>query len=1133
MSRGRLLLTAAIVAAFSPSRRHRNGPRMLGKFSVLGLAALLALANVLPTRAEAQGVTTGGVAGTVIDISGRPIADARVELRNPASGSVVTVATRSGGQYQILGLLPDGNYILTVRRIGFAPAERSPVRVTLGQTSREDVVLNPQATVLEGVMVTGTRDPIINVTKTGATTTISDSALARLPTLNRNFQDFVQLVPQVSTAGAVGLSGAGVNLRQNVIQIDGAQSGDMFGIGSSGQPGAFANAKSIPLDAVKEYQVLLSPFDVRQGNFGGMLINAVTRSGTNDLRGSVYYYTRDEGLTRSQPYLNDYSQQQFGGTLGGPILRDRLHFFGSGEIQRRISPTSGTYIGAPDQFVSQAQIDDIATRIAAYGLSEPGTGEQLQIENPNRNFFGRIDANLPFRTRAVLRHNYASADRTSFSRGSATQASPSFRLTSNRYLFSSVTKSTVAEFLTNLPRGLFNELLLNHSTTKDFRTVPVQFPQITVRGITRTDNPAQTASFVMGTENSSQGNALDQRTFEITNNLTVPLGNHAVTFGTKNLFYKSINLFANNSMGNWTFATPAALSAGTPLSYLVSAPAPTDPYEGLATIRANTYSLYVQDVWTFSPRLTITAGVRYDKPDFRNKPPENEIVFTQYGRHTSSVPTRAQFSPRVGFNWDVTGDQVNQLRGGIGSFSGSVPFVYLSNGFGNSGLSGFSSINCNNAGANTNLAPPVFNAANAANPPTSCDLMTAGVRTVGGGAAISGPSAGANVATIDPDFKYPKYLKASLGFDRRMRNGVIATIEGLFTRSQNNAFYQNLALQGPLDVTDRNGRVLYGRLLATGATPNTIGNRTQVLDVTNSSGDNTISITGQLQKSFTTNFEGMAAYTFMRARDVTSTTSSTQGSNFRYQRSVSGRLDDMSATRSKYDQPHRIVMTGTYRFRTATDLSFIYVGNSGSPFDFVYGTNGGSTGDLNADGQTQNDLMFVPLDATDQNEILFTGYNSTNATTAANAVAMAQAFEKFISETPCLNEARGTIFKRNACRNPWVNQVDVSIAQSLGRLGGSRFRNIQARLDVINFGNLLNKKWGQQAFSDQGSTCGAICSATVALTHTSSLLPAGTPTGGNSPNARGIFTFDPTYRLFSSENLSSNYTMQLSMRYSF
>jgi outer membrane receptor protein involved in Fe transport len=1110
---------------------------------LFGVTALLAVLLVPTTRAAAQGVTSGGVTGTVSDDNGQGVEGVQVQLRNPRLGTNVGTQTRANGIYVVQGLAPDQGYVITVRRIGYAPVSRT-IAISLGQLRREDFRLSREAAVLSTVTVTASTDPVMSATRTGAATTISDSALSRLPTLNRNFSDFVQLVPQVSTSGAVGLSGGGVNLRQNSIQIDGAQSGDMFGLGTSGQPGAQANAKSIPLDAVKEYQVLLSPFDVRQGNFGGLLINAVTKSGTNDLQGSIYGYTRNQSFTRTQPFLTDYSQQQYGGTLGGPILRDRLYFFGSGEIQRRVSPTTGSYIGAPDQFVSQAQIEDIAARAAAFGLADAGTGAQLQIQNPTRNFFGRLDANLPFQTRAVFRDNYADADRTSFGRGNATAANPNFGLTSNQYQFSTKTNSVVGEFLTNLPHGLFNELLLNHSTTKDFRTVPVTFPQITVRGITRTDVPTQTANFVFGTEASSQGNTLDQRTIEVTDNLTIPVGAHSITLGTKNLFYRSINLFANNSLGNWTFASPTAFSNGTATSYIISAPAPTDPYNGLATIRSNQYGVYAQDVWTFSPRLTLTAGIRYDKPDFRNLPPENDSVFTQYGRHTSSVPTQGQFSPRVGFNWDVTGDQVNQLRGGIGSFAGAVPFVYLSNAFGNSGLSGFSSITCNNTTANTNLAPPVFSSANASNPPRSCDLMTAGVRTVGGGAAISGPAAGAAVATIDPDFKYPKYLKASLGFDRRIGNGVTATLEGLYSRSQNNAFYQNLALAGPVTdgsgnlVTDRNGRVLYGRLLAGGATPNTIGQRQQVLDVTNASGDYTYSMTAQLQKTFSDNFEGSAAYTFMQSRDVVSITSSTQGSNYRYQRDVSGLLSDRTVSRSKYDQPHRVIATGTYRFPTLTDVSFIYTGNSGSPYDYVYGTNGGSTGDLNADGQSQNDLMYVPTDARNQSEILFQGYNGvapnmTSAQAIASAAAQAQAFENFISSTPCLANARGTILTRNACRNPWVNQIDVSFAQSLGNIAGARFQNLQARLDVINFGNLLNRNWGRQAFSDQGSTCGAICSATVALTHTGFALPAGTPTGGNSPSAQGIYTFSPAYTAYNDQNLSSNYTMQFSLRYSF
>ena len=1110
---------------------------MLSFRSLVGVAAALALA-VLPIGTQAQGVTTGAITGTVTDEAGQGIEGVQIQLRNPRTGFNSGGVTRTGGLYTIQGLLPEAGYEIIVRRIGFEPVTRTGIQITLGQTRREDFRLAQAATVLTTQTVTAAVDPIINASKTGTGTSISDSALSRLPTLNRNFQDFVALVPQVSTTTGIGLSGAGVNLRQNAIQIDGAQSGDMFGLGTSGQPGSQANAKSIPLDAVKEYQVLLSPFDVRQGNFGGLLINAVTKSGTNDYEGSLYGYTRNEEFTRTQDYLEDYSQQQYGGTFGGPILRDRLFFFGAGEIQRRQTPTSGSYIGASDQYVTQAQIDDIATRAEAYNLSDPGSGAQLQIQNPNRNFFGRIDAYLPWQTRLVLRHNYAAADRTSFSRSSGGTGTPVFRLTSNKYEFSSTTNSTVAEFLTTLPRGLFNELLLNYSTTDDFRTVPVRDPQIRINGIPQSPGPGNTA-FVFGTESSSQGNSLDQRTFEITDNLTIPLGTHSLTLGTKNIFYKSINLFSNNSLGNWVFSSPTNFSNGIATSYTVSAPAPTDPYNGLATIRANMYGVYLQDVWTATPHLTISDCIRYDKPDFRKVPPYNESVDTAYGRNTSSVPTKGQVSPRIGFNWDVTGDQVNQLRGGIGSFSGGVPFVYLSNAFGNSGLSGFSSINCNGTGTTTDLAPPIFSSATATNPPVACDRLVAGVRTVGGGRAISGPAASANVATIDPNFRYPKYLKASLGYDRRLPWDVVATIEGLYSYAQTSVFYQNLALTGPLPVggtgpvtTDPNGRVLYGTFQTGGATPatNPKGNRNQVLDVTNASGDYTYSITGQLQRSFRDNFEGSAAYTFQRARDVVSTTSSTQGSNFRYQRSVSGRLDDMTVTRSKYDQPHRIIVTGSYSFPTLTDVSLIYTGNSGAPFDYVYESPGGSLGDLNADGQTQNDLVYVPLDATDPDEILFTGYNSTDPADVADAAAMATAFNEFIEGTPCLREARGRIMERNACRNPWINQFDVSIAQSVAAGWMGNRHNLQIRLDIINFGNLLNKDWGRQAFSDQNETCGPICSATPLLLHEANVVPTD---AANNRNRQGVFSFNPNFQAFNDENLSSNYTMQLSLRYSF
>jgi Carboxypeptidase regulatory-like domain/TonB dependent receptor len=1090
---------------------------------LVAAAAIGVLAAGMVTPLHAQGVTTGGLTGMVTDENGQPIEAAQVQLKNNATGRITGALTRASGLYLMQGIEPDASYSITVRRIGFEPQTRDRLTITLNQTRREDFKLSHQATVLNKIQVVSTTDPVINATKSGTGTVVSDSALHRLPTLNRNFSDFVQLVPQVSTTTGY-LSGGGVNLRQNAIQIDGAQAGDLFGLGTTGQPGSQANAKSIGLDAVKSYQVLLSPFDVRQGNFGGLLINAITKSGTNDLHGSLFGYTRNQSLTRTQSYLADYSQQQYGFSLGGPIMRDKMFFFVNGEWQKLQTPALGPYIGSSDQEVGAASINQLQSIMSGYGLADVGSGNQVQKQNPNRNIFARFDAYLPFNTHFVLRHNYASADQTTFSRSVASSTNPNFNLTSNLYLFSSKTNATVAEFLTNWQNGLYNELLLNLTKTSDFRTVPVHFPQLTIKGIPRSDGGSGSANFVIGTEASSQGNTLDQRTFEITDNFTVPVGTHAFTFGVKDQFYKPINLFAQNSLGSWTFNDLASLQAGVASSYSVSAPNPADPAHGLATFHASMLGLYAQDSWQITPRLSITGGVRYDVPNFGDTPPTNASVLSDYNRDTHNVPGNGVFSPRLAFNWDVTGDQANQLRGGIGEFTGPPPFVYLSNAYGNSGITGFASLTCSGSttGA-TSLAVPTFNQASITAPPTKC-ADAAGKA----GASVANSS---SINTTDPNFKFPQYIKATLGWDHRFMNDVIGTIEGLYTRSSNNVFYQNLALAGP-QGTDAHGRVLYGQLTATGGTATfkaTPSNRTTVLDMSNSSGDYTYSFTAQLQKAFTTNFEGSVAYTYQHAMDVTSTTSSTAGSNYRYQRDVSGDINDKSVSTSKYDQPNRIIATGTYRFpKTLTDISVVYTGNSGAPFDYVYGVGTGTgSGDANADGQSQNDLIYIPKNAHDQSEILFTGYNSTNPQTVAAANAMADGFESLINSMDCLKSQRGQIMKRNSCRNPWVNEVDLTVAQNLGW----RFNNLQVRFDIINFGNLLNKNWGKQAFSDQGATCGQICSATLpGLTQTGNKLPAGVT---NSPQAQGIYTFDTKFTPFNSNFAASNYRMQASIRYSF
>jgi hypothetical protein len=1079
-------------------------------FTALGLATVCLFGG---TRlVSAQSVTSGSISGTVTDETGAPVEAAQVQVRDNATGVVTRGTTREGGRYIIQGLEVGGPYTVTVRRIGFTPVAKEGLRVSLGQSTRADFQVVRQAAALSAVAITGAASSaVISPTKTGAASTISDSALRRLPTLNRNFTDFVQLVPQVST-NTGSLSGGGVNIRQNGIQIDGASTQDMFGLGTTGQPGASAGAKSIPLDAVKEYQVLLAPYDVRQGNFGGVLINAVTKSGTNEFHGSAYGYTRNQSFTRSQPYLTDFSKQQYGFSFGGPIVRDRIFFFVNPEWQRQQAPTSGPFIGSSDNPVADSSIARFTNILAnQYGLANPGSGARVLQQSPNTNVFARVDAYLPFGTRLVLRHNYASADQTSFSRSQPNSTAPRFPLTSNMYQYSNKSNSSVAEFLSNFSNGVFNELLLNYTKIQDFRTVPVQFPQVTVRGVPRSDGQTGSVTLIAGTEASSQGNSLDQTTFEITENLTIPVGAHRITLGTRNQFYHPINLFGQSSLGSWSFTNLDSLAKGVASGDTVGVPLASDPNHGKVNFHARQYSVYVQDQWLATDRLTLTGGIRLEIPRFEDAPPFNQAIFDAYGRSTSSVPSRRTISPRLAFNWDVTGDQRNQLRGGIGYFTGSPPYVYLSNAFQNSGLSGYATLVCGGgSNATVSFAPQPFTPANIATPPTTC--------APSGGKPGATAALSSTINTIDPAFRYPQYQKISAGFDHRFANGLFGTIEGLYTHSLSNPFYQNLALVGPNGSTDSHGRILYGTFTSSRANPNTKGPTQQVLDVTSSSGDYTYSLTGQLQKNFYDNFEGSLSYTYSQARDVATITSSTANSNYRYQRDVSGNVNDRSLTRSKNDQPHRIIATGTYRAPTKTDISFVYTGSSGSPYDYVYGN-----GDANADGQTQNDLVYVPKDVRDPNEILFTGYNDP---TKANSVAAQQAaLDKFINGVPCLRESRGRILSRNACRSPWINEIDVSVAQSLTAFNA---QNLQLRLDVINFGNLLNNKWGRQAFVSSGA--GPLSSATNLLTQSGNKV--GTVANGID-STQGIYTFDVAAARYNANNVASNYSMQLSLRYSF
>lgn len=1031
-----------------------------------GIAA--AAVAMLATGASAQGVTTGAITGTVVNESGTGVDGARVTVTNRATGFVAGVNTRADGGYTVSGL-EVGGYTVVVRRIGME-SQSKPAEVSLSLATRLDFRLVAQATVLAAIQSVGTTEAVINQSRTGAQTTVSDSLLRRLPSLNRNFTDFVALTPQISSSGP-GLSGGGTNNRFNNIQIDGATEADIFGLGSTGQPGGQAGGKSIGLESVKEYQVLLSPYDVRQGNFSGALINAVTKSGTNEFHGSVYGIARDQSLTRNQTYINDFKQQQYGFTVGGPIVKDKMLFFVNPEFQSRTTPAGGVYVGATGFSLTQPTIDQYNTALAQYGL-DGGSGDLANNKNPLANVFARLDFALPRGSQLVLRHNYGHAEDDNLSRSSG-----NFRLTSNGYAFKSDKNSTVGQIRTLFENGAFNEMFLSFTTIRDKRAPNVRAPQITV-------NVGGGTSIVSGSERFSQGNELDQNIVELTDNYSFNLTNsHRLTIGTQNQFLKFRNLFTQASYGVYNFDNLDSLNRGVPNSYTIGVPLSAD---GAVRFSSAQYAGYVQDEWSYSDRLKMTLGLRLDIPTFGDRPPFNQSVLDSVGRDTRDIPSgNIQFSPRFGFNWDATGDQRNQVRGGVGLFTGRPAFVWLSNAFQNSGSVGVGVLTCARAVA------PRLTAANAATPAQQC---TNGLTARAGG----------EINLLSKDLRFPQNLRGTIGYDRRIAQQWITTLEAIYTKGVNNPFYQNIALAG-VQGTDAFGRAIYGTDALRPVQKRT--DRNQIFDVSNQSNDFSYQLTGGIQRRYFNNFEGSAFYTYSHVRDVQSLTSSTAFSQYRFGRAWAGDQSDKTATRSIFEQQHRVVANMTYSFPSRTDVSLVYFGESGTPYDYVV------NGDPNGDGITLNDPIYIPTDATDLNQIRFQPFTQSGQTVS---IAQQQAaFNSFIDGIGCLREQRGKLMERNSCDNPWTNTVNVSLRQSFKTL---RLQNISLQLDVINFANLLNDQWGERPSAGFGSQ---------------SLLTYRARTGTNLLNGQPVYTFDPTYQQFFSNNIASNYQLQLQLRYSF
>jgi hypothetical protein len=1045
------------------------------------LLAVLWLIQGGSTALSAQGISTTAIRGTVRAESGAGVEGAHVRIVNLPTGYANETRVR-GGRFLVQGLPTGGPYRIVVRGLGYSAQMMDSVWLTLGEEREVEFTLVAVARELDTVRVSATNYRHRLQSAGGVGTSISDSQLRRLPTLNRDIYDFVRLVPQAGSR--FGLTGAGSSFRFNSFVIDGVSDRQLQG---NNVVGGAVGGKTISVEAVKEYQVLLSPYDARYGDFTGLLVNAVTKSGTNDVRGTIFGYMRNEQLARTNSFIGSspYRNEQFGFSLGGPIVRDRVHFFIAPEFQHSVAPAPGPYVGQrvdalPPLPVSPSDVERFASLLRAKGL-DPGDGGRLTLLNPAMTLFGRLDIAIPeWKSRVVVRDNYSTFDAMRFARS---ENGPGFPLTSWASTLRTSKHAPGIQIFTQPSSAVFNEFMLAYLDRPQSFLIRTRSPfiQAGVPG----PNGVQFA-LGAGPPATYGGNDATQRLLEIADHFELQTGSrHTVGAGVHFEVFRFHVVGARGILGQWAFSSLDALEKGDANFYQIG----KDFGTGSAPVNGAQTSGYVTDAWRITERLSLMLGLRADALRFSSRPLYNPAVDSVLHRRTSDYPRpRVQWSPRFGFDWQPFDDHLTRVRGGAGIFVARPPLGWL---LGPARLNG-TGVRTLTCSERLGAKVPKFVADPALQPQECPD----------GRGFSDGP-----VDLVDRNLRMAESFRASVGIDRRLPWNLDASIDALYTRVRSDFIFVNVNLSGPRGV-DSHGRIMYGTIGPTGAaTTALVTDRfPEAIDLRNHSLGYSWAVTAQINRSFFDRLGLQAAYTRSRSRDLQSLTNTSALAPldiWASGRPLAVRHDDLTTGVSAFEIPDRVVLAATYAApwkRWTTDFSIYYIGESGTPF--TYGDSSAfGLGDLNADGTNANDPIYVPRDATDPSEILL-----------GNAM-QAEALETFIRDTPCLRRQRGAIVARNSCRGPWVTTSNALVRQSLHAIGRN---NLSLQLEVFNVLNLLNSSWGLFRVPNR-----------ILLRHTGQTVP----TYGVSPQP--IFSFDPATAGTSTRNVESGYQLQLSLRYGF
>jgi len=1010
-------------------------------------------------------VTTSSMTGIVSTETGERLPGATVVATHEPSGTVYGTVTKFDGSYALQGMRPGGPYKVEISFVGYAKRTYTDIRIFLGETFGLNTSLQESQVGLGEVTVVGVKSSQFKSTKTGASTNISNEQLTLMPSISRSISSIAQLSPYTN-----GMSIAGGDGRSTNFTVDGSNFNNNFGL-SSNLPGG---GTPISLDAIEEIQVVVAPFDVRQTNFIGGGINAITKSGTNTFKGTAYTYFTNQDLRGNHIDTVDFGDRDkestniYGITLGGPIIKNKLFFFVNGEYE--VSPQqvvtwrpSEDGVANTDLMLSRTSISDME-KVRKHLIDnydyDPGSYTDYPANESNKKMLARLDWNINQANKLTLRYNYTINQAWNETNGNSTDAGfrnrsmnrisqHSMAFSNSLYSMENIVNSVSLDLNSRISEKVSNQFLATYTAMKDGRgSSSDPFPFIDImNGYDNNGNHILEPYMSAGYELFTWNNGVKNNILNVIDNATMYLGSHKVTAGVSFEHQMANNSYIRNGTGYYRYAS---------LDDFLNQRAPTDfaltyGWDGeanpAAEVAFNQLGVYVQDEWNLAKNFSLTYGLRGDYLKYVDNIIRNnaiyELDFGDKKIDTGSWPTpKVQLSPRVGFTWDVMGDQTLKIRGGSGVFMGRLPLVFFTNMPTNSGMvqGSYAAVTTYNSDGSVKEADPILSSL-AGKMITDVDEM---ISKLGLPTTIT-PEQGVlprDINGIDPDFKMPQVWKSSFAIDYKVPVSfpMTVTLEGIYTKNINGVMLKNYNLmesdstwerfEGPDDryiypakadytYTSRNAYMLANSDEGWGA----IGN---------------ITITAEPVD----NLSIMASYTKTESKEISGMPGSNAASAYNGLLEVNGPHMPW-LQRSQYVVPDRAIAALSYKIpylkdHMATTISLFYTGYSTNGYSYSY------TNDMNGDGYA-TDLIYIPEA---KGDIKFV------------STADEDAFFKFMEQDKYLSSHKGEYAEAYAVRAPWVHQLDLRFVQDFKVKVGSTTNTLQVTLDFLNFGNLINSTWG-------------------------------------------------------------------------